>query len=58
MAYYNVFIKELRRRHPNVLILSYVDGILVVAQDLKGGVGLVHSTIALCLKSSIAIPLM
>lgn len=30
----HVFIKELRRRHPNVLFLSYVNNILFVARDL------------------------
>ena len=35
MAYYNVYIQELRRRHPNVLFLSYVDDILFVVADLE-----------------------
>ena len=35
MAYYDVNIHELRRRHPEVLFLSYVDDILFVAASLE-----------------------
>ena len=34
-AYYNVYIQELKRRHPDVLFLSNVEDILFVAADLE-----------------------
>ena len=33
MAYYDVYIKELRLRHPSVLFLSYVDDLLFVTNS-------------------------
>ena len=35
MADYNVYIKELRHRHPTILFLSYVDDILFVARNMN-----------------------